>query len=284
MGWRRFVARSHRRWWARGAAKAARTYLDAWQNLDYDLDHNGERTVVDRLRPAPGAVVLDVGANLGDWARAVRAAHPATTVHAFEVVPGTAAALAGRLAGDPGVVVHAVGLAEVPGTTTVWVPERSTRGASLVRSDRLAGAPRAVTCPVTTGDEWLASAGRPHVALVKVDVEGVAVRVLAGFAGALAEGAVDAVQFEWNEWSTEAGTSLGDHVRPLEEAGYVVGRIHPDGVAFAPYHPRQERGAPGNFLAVRTDLPAVVAAVATGAARGGRSCSTPSLPFGRQAR
>lgn len=263
MGWRRFVARHHRSLWARGLAKASRTYLHAWQNLDYDLDHNGEREVLRRLRPVDGAVLLDVGANEGDWSRIARAEQPGTTVHAFEIVPSTVASLRARVAGDPGIVVHPHGLADVDGSVEVWVPLRSSRGASIVHSEVLGREVTRVEAPIRRGIGVLDELGRPPVALLKVDVEGATLAVLRGLEPALADGTIEVVQFEWNEWTVEAGSTLRDHHLLLDGAGFAVGRLHPDGAVFAPYRPAEERAAPGTYLAVRRDRPATLDALSS---------------------
>ena len=104
----RLLARHRRAGWNRAVAKVCRTYLNGFDNLDYDGATNGEAALLGRMSTAPGAAMLDVGANKGSWTGAVRARHPAVVVHAFEIDPDIAAGLAERFADDPSVVVVAV--------------------------------------------------------------------------------------------------------------------------------------------------------------------------------
>src|SRR5688500_9933667 len=52
------------------------------------IDHNGERTLIQNaLRGVHKPIVFDVGANIGDWARAVLRESKEATIYAFEPTP-----------------------------------------------------------------------------------------------------------------------------------------------------------------------------------------------------
>lgn len=62
------------------------------------------------------------------------------------------------------------------------------------------------------------------------------------------------IQFEYSRAATARGVTLGELHRLLAAAGYVVGKLHPDGVRFAPCAPQRDEDFPGlNDVAVRTD-------------------------------
>lgn len=64
----------------------------------------------------PGAVVLDVGANIGVFSLWIRHRWPDARIHAFEPVPATADCLQANVAGLPGVHVHRYALGADAGT------------------------------------------------------------------------------------------------------------------------------------------------------------------------
>lgn len=79
--------------------EAARWFTARRQDSgNWHMDTNGELHLVHALSTLGPAVVVDVGANLGDWSEAVLRAVPSATVTAFEPIPDVAARCADRLA------------------------------------------------------------------------------------------------------------------------------------------------------------------------------------------
>src|SRR6185437_16612767 len=62
----------------------------AWKNELYVVIRNGESALLERLRPFAPRVMVDVGANVGDWSLAACQSLPHATVHAFEILASTA--------------------------------------------------------------------------------------------------------------------------------------------------------------------------------------------------
>ncbi|MFV0308037.1 MAG: FkbM family methyltransferase [Desertimonas sp.] len=241
-------------------ATLARFYLVGYENLDWDAASNGEHHLLDVVlatRRAP--VVIDVGANLGEWTAAVRRRAPGATVHAIEVVPALAADLTSRFDGDERVTVHALGLAERTGTVRVAYDPHRPELSRLVADDDVDGTVDAVT---TTGDALLGSIGAPRIDLVKIDAEGFDREVLAGFAATLAARAIDIIQFEYSRAATARGITLGSLYDLLVPAGYLVGKLLPSGVGFGAYSAQRDEDFPGlNYVAVRGDDATLAAAL-----------------------
>lgn len=113
---------------SRLARKAARRVVHEEGGLANDPERNGEYWLLDRLGSGSPITVFDVGANCGEWSRAVLKRFPKAKVHAFEIVPETHAQLANTLSGSA--IVNAFGLGAMDGSITVNV----TPGNSLVAS------------------------------------------------------------------------------------------------------------------------------------------------------
>ena len=58
----------------RGAARLAQGCLAAYENDDGNFEHDGEAALLDRLSSADSVVLIDVGANVGNWSVAARRA------------------------------------------------------------------------------------------------------------------------------------------------------------------------------------------------------------------
>jgi FkbM family methyltransferase len=146
--------------------------------------------------------VVDVGANVGQYARRLRAAGWHGPIVSVEPTPASHAALAAAAADDPlWTVAPAMALGEADGTATLHLNVRSDMNSLSPAAPALAEAfPRAsaagtVEVPVrrldAIFDELASGATR---AFVKIDVQGFEAQVLAGAEGALAR--IEGLQLE----------------------------------------------------------------------------------------
>ena len=245
------------------AATAARALLHGYerpQGVLRDIEHNGEKWVLDQLGPML-KVAFDVGANVGDWTQCALAAG-AAEVHAFEISPATYETVAKRFAGDGRVNVNPFGLSDA--SRTITIHHYPDWPALTTTTDYPHDLPStAIDVPVRRGDDYLAEHHIDRVDLLKLDVEGAEGEVLAGFAGAFERASIGAVQFEYGRVSIITKYLLRDFYADLERWGFVVGRIHPTAVAFKPYDFTLEDFSDSNWLAVhesRADLLARVGA------------------------
>jgi FkbM family methyltransferase len=188
-----------------------------------------------RERGAAGAgrpVVLDVGANEGDFAASVLALLPEADVHCFEPHPATAARLARRFQHDARVRIVRSGVSDREGTLALH-DYRGAAGSAHASflpgtfTDVYRSETDAVEAPLTTLDAYLAGAGLEHVDLVKIDVEGFERNVLAGLAGTLAAGRVARVLFEFNAHGALTGFTLHQAAELLP--GFAIHRLLANG-------------------------------------------------------
>lgn len=203
-------------------------------------------------------VVLDVGANVGDFSRRVKAGAPLARVFAFEphpaIFPKTRAAA--EAAGFE--AIHA-GCGDAPGHLTLYdyADDRAgSQHASLYQGviEGLHGAPAEQhDVQIVTVDEFLRERDIEHVLLLKIDTEGHEASVLRGARRALHERRIDFVQFEFNAMNLESRTFFRDLVELLPN--YRLHRLLPDGWAPLPYSPLTcELFAYQNVVAVRDDI------------------------------
>jgi FkbM family methyltransferase len=158
--------------------------------------HGFERPVPDvfaRCVSATEGLVLDVGANTGFYALVAARASPSARVHAFEPFPAALRFLEenlhlnGGLEGCVNVFPYAV--SDAVGQQPLYVPDP---GHGLVETScSLNGSFKErvvdeVTVDVVTLDAHVDALGRPVVGVVKIDVESLEHRVLAGAEGVLA--------------------------------------------------------------------------------------------------
>lgn len=242
-------------------AKTAQLYLDAWHNLDYDMARNGELALLRRLSPLRPRVVFDVGANHGDWLVAARECFSDAELHAFEIAPATFEKLAQRATG-PGIQLNDLGLSDRAGPIELrYYPGNDGVSTILEKPGIHDDAYQLVEARTTTGEQYCAERGIDRIDLLKIDTEGAEPRVLRGFGAMLDEGRIGVIQFEYGLANVYGGMLLRDLYRLLEERGYAVGKLYPDGVRFRAYHPRDEDFRGPNYVAVSSTLPEWVRAL-----------------------
>jgi FkbM family methyltransferase len=203
--------------------------------LNYQSDRiSGEHRFVTRLlENKPDGIVLDVGANVGAYSKAIAEINPRIKIFAFEPHPLTYKHLCKNAAGI-NVETLNVAAGEREGTLTLfdYVDRDGSSHASVYR-DVIEGIHQARSIAhdvnVITLDEFLASQGINHVFLLKIDTEGHELSVLKGAKESIANGKIEAIQFEFNEMNISSRTFFRDFWELLPN--YELYRLLPDGMA-----------------------------------------------------
>ena len=164
---------------------------------------------------------LDIGANMGWYALSLAQRFPAATVHAFEPVPATFRILERNLAlnGFANVTLHNQGLADRPGTQTIYCdPRISGRASGRNLVEDPAALP--VPCAFTRLDDFVQAHGvRPD--LVKVDVEGAELLVFRGGLETLAAHRPLILAEMLRKWARKFGYHPDEIIALLAGLGYV---------------------------------------------------------------
>lgn len=228
-------------------------FLDSYNDFNYDFDENGERLLMDVLRKHSIDVVFDVGANVGDWSRIATAAFPNAQIHAFELSERTREELKRNLQGPQfNVSEHALGRSAGEIKYKDYGASHSivnTMIATTYHDDRLPFTERKAT--LLTGDSYMTQHGIAAIDLLKIDVEGAELDVLAGFEQAISNHAIRVIQFEYGYSNGDAGHLMKDFYQFLVGNNYRVGRLWSAGVRFSDFQYEMNNFTSGpNYLAV----------------------------------
>lgn len=174
-----------------------------------------------------GTTVFDVGANVGYYTlQAARRVGPRGRVHAFEPVAATHRRLAEnvRLNGWSNVVLNQAAVADRVGELTVFVADGTNTGASGVAPPpNLSG--RTETVPATTLDAYVEDRGVGAVDLLKIDVEGSEMAVLAGAERILRQPRLTVLVEVSPRTLASQGTTPEDLIDRLRSFGFTPWRI-----------------------------------------------------------
>ncbi|MEZ0227792.1 MAG: FkbM family methyltransferase [Planctomycetota bacterium] len=212
------------------------------------------RDISRRLRGRGPLVVLDVGANVGEYAAAALAhLGPDTRVYCFEPSEAADDALRRALGARPNVRILNLGIGERDETVTLYSDAAGSGLASVY--ERRLGHAGIVMKPagdirLTTLDAFCATEGLSHVHLVKLDVEGHELSALRGAARLIADGAIDFIQFEFGGCNIDSRTFFRDFFELLNPR-FRLHRVLRDGLApIDRYDETLEVFLTTNFLAV----------------------------------
>lgn len=196
------------------------------------LEESGEAYFLSKyLAALDTPTVFDVGANIGAYSKAVLDACPSARIFAIEPHPVTFATLEGTLGnGRARVINAALGVENGSFELYDYRDDDGSSHASLHKGviEELRRRP-SVSHEVTVRrlDDLARELGVARIDLLKIDTEGNELAVLRGAESLIRAGAVDVVQFEFNEMNAISRTFFKDFWDFLPE--YDFHRLLPGG-------------------------------------------------------
>lgn len=189
-----------------------------------------EVSVARRLAPGEHPTVLDLGAHVGDWSRAFRSLAPKSRMILVEPQPGCQAAL-NELRDERTTVIEAAVGCERGWATLYKEPGLSEKASLHQRGDSFLKEAvfEAIEVPVTTVGQIIEEHGLECVDFMKMDLEGHELEALAGADGALNDGTIKAIAFEFGGANVNSRTYFRDFWDLLTGYGYRIARILPSG-------------------------------------------------------
>ena len=230
--------------------------------LNYqDSQASGEASFLKRLaRHSPPMVVLDVGANVGEFSCLVKCVSPAALVYAFEPHPQTFLKLQAAAAAHGFKAMH-LALDQSAGRVTLYDYAGCPSGSEHASLSREVietchgGEAIGREVEATTVDRFVDEKCLSMVHLLKVDTEGNELAVLKGAVVSIRRGILPVVQFEFNEMNIATRVWFRDFWDLLPD--YAFYRMLPDAlVPLGEYNPVvYEVFAYQNIVAIRKDCP-----------------------------
>lgn len=237
-------------------ATIAEKYLRSYNNIaNWELPLNGEDYVLSLLLGKLEGDVFDAGANHGDWSvAALRHLRPGRIIHCFEILPDLRKILTETLMSSMArVKINGMGLGSAEKLESINFDPRMDTISSKYDLIYQNTNSQVITVQITTGDLYVKRENVTNIALLKIDVEGMEMEVLSGFAESFARGVVQAVQFEHGPSHVLSGHTLRDFVLFFKGHDFVVYEMFPHRLIKLNYDFSREVYDGKNFLAVRSD-------------------------------
>jgi FkbM family methyltransferase len=211
------------------------------------ISDHGEEALIDALGTRTH-VIIDVGANVGDWTAEILRRAPGCRAVLFDASQSAVTALRKRFPNE-NVEVAWMGLSDAPGELEFFEEPGAGKTSSFTSGFARPDAIR-TTVRVSTVSQQVDERGIETVDVLKIDAEGYDMRVLRGATPLLAANRIGVVQFEYNEPWALAGGTLGEAVSLLRRCGYRVFALKSAGLFPFDYRRYGEFFRYSNFVAV----------------------------------
>lgn len=153
----------------------------------FEVTRDPTHEFVNALHAHDVTAVLDIGANIGQFAEALRATGFSGRIHSVEPLQQAYDTLSARAQRDPNWTAERAAVSDAPGTVQMNVSENSVSSSVLpMRNEHADAAPQSryvatEEVPATTVDDIIARTGLdPATTLLKIDVQGYEKAVLDG--------------------------------------------------------------------------------------------------------
>jgi len=213
-------------------------------------ERNGEHLLLSHIIPVCSSY-FDIGSNKGEWTSYIlnndKNVH--TEFHLYE--PGIVAynISSDRFKNIPKVSVYKKAISDTSGSLKFYEQENAGELSSAV--EKWAEGP-VITHEVeaTTIDSEIARLNINYLDYAKIDTEGFDLKALKGAISSIKNNRIGFIQFEYNRVWMMTGSTLLDAYQLLEEHGYNIFLLKPDGLYTYDVRKNGEFYAFSNFLAV----------------------------------
>lgn len=250
IGAKRLLKRNCHNVFFKGLAGFGRSLNRFYENRNHDIYSNGELTILKKISEFDPQIIVDGGANTGDYSLAIKQVIPDCKLYSFEPVESTFQQLVENVQDCQNVIPINKGLFKENCSREINI-FNSDAHSSLYDIEGLSyNANQKVVIELVRGDDFMREHQIDCLDFLKLDVEGAEFDALKGFENSLKHGNIKAIQFEYGYINISTKKLLIDYYKFFESHNYVLGKIFPKVVEFRKYEFKYEDFLGPNFIAV----------------------------------
>jgi len=221
-----------------------------YENRNHDIESNGEMVILEKIAKFNPSIIVDGGANVGDYALIINKIIPGCKIFSFEPVDSTFQKLLDNKKGIDNIIPIKKGLFKENCSSEINL-FNSNEHSSLYDIQRLEnGSNQKSIIELVRGDDFMEENKIDSIDLLKLDIEGAEYDALLGFEKSIMNGKIKAIQFEYGYINISTKKLLVDYYDFFEARNYIVGKIFPKTVEFRKYAVKHEDFIGPNFIAV----------------------------------
>lgn len=220
-----------------------------YENRNHDIFSNGEMTIIQKISKINPAIIIDGGANVGDYSLLVNQMIPKCKIYSFEPVDSTFQILLKNKKDIDNIIPIKRGLFKENCSKEINLFQ-SNEHSSLFNIQGM-GTGKKEKIELIRGDDFIKENNFDSVDFLKLDIEGAEYDALLGFSENIKLGKIKAIQFEYGYINITTKNLLIDYYSFFESNGYIVGKVFPKIVEFRKYNFLYEDFIGPNFIAVK---------------------------------
>lgn len=230
-------------------------------NGNCNFDKNGENGLIEKIfkfyekHDKKNLTIFDVGANIGNYSE-VLMKHAKTrniniNINIFEPQAKCFEILNKKFGGISSIKLNNIGLSNCQEKTKIFFDKEGSSLASVYK--------REISTNefnfnedifLTKAENYISSNSIAHIDFIKLDIEGHELMALEGFGKYLKSDFIDFIQFEYGGANLDSNTNLKQMYEILEQRGFVLAKIMPNGVAIRKYEHYMDNFQYSNYLAI----------------------------------
>ncbi len=221
-----------------------------YENRNYDVHSNGEEVVLKKLSSFNPAIIIDGGANIGDYSLLAGSHCPSAKIFSFEPVVSTFKLLKHKTANNKNIIAVNTGLYNTNKKQEIKIYDSHTHSSLYEIKGIDYSVQKTEVIELVSGDSFMHENKIEKIDFLKLDIEGAELHALQGFEKALAENKIRMVQFEYGYINITTKNLLIDYYDFFKKHNYLIGKIYPGKVEFRNYKFKHEDFIGPNFIAL----------------------------------
>jgi FkbM family methyltransferase len=236
-------------------------YLE--NNNNANIEKNGELTFIKNFlkiksnKDHKELFIFDIGANIGGYTDIIIKESNKSGLnvfaHLFEPQKNLYIILQEKYKNLNNIQVNNFALSDENTTTHIYYNKEGSGLASLYKrklKHYKINFDKSEKILLKRADSYIQENELTHIDLIKIDVEGHELNVFFGFGEYLNGDFIDFIQFEYGGTNLDSKTSLLDIYSYLEEGGFIIAKIYPQGLEIRDYKPFMENYCYSNYVAI----------------------------------
>ena len=229
-------------------------------NGNTDFTTNGEERFINALwktfrQRQQKVTVFDIGANVGEYAQMIlsKAAQQDLSLHLFEPTQSCLSQLNKQFQTNDLVTINPFGASDTASTATIYYDKEQSGLASLYQRNLTQynlslGLQEEIQ--LRRLDTYIEEQKITHIDLLKIDIEGHELKAFEGLGKYLDGDFIDYIQFEYGGANLDAHSSLLEFYTLLQQRGFVIAKIMPNGLDIRDYSSFMENFYYANYVAI----------------------------------
>ena len=222
-----------------------------YENRNHDLHSNGELEVIKKISSIKPSIIIDGGANNGEYSALFAKYSPDSKIYSFEPVEATFDLLLKNTENFKNVYHFQKGLYKENCSKEINIFNAHTHSSIVDIQGLHYNATNKVSIDLIKGDDFVKEQNINQIDFLKIDIEGAEYDALLGFEETIKLGKIRAIQFEYGYINITTKKLLIDFYLFFEKYGYVLGKIFPKKVEFRKYEYKYEDFLGPNFIAIK---------------------------------